>query len=110
LGERRVRSEAEAEPQIMIGVHKPAFPSRDDAVLNVISSILAAGRSSVMYKDLVKQKQVTTDINTSSSYPGARFDNLFVIMGSPRHPNTNEQLEKEILGHLDSLKNKPVDM
>ena len=108
IGERRVRYEADAEPQLMIGFHKPSFPSQDDVVLMVTASILTSGRSSVLYKDLVKDKQLAVNVNASSSYPGERFANLFVIMGTPRFPHTNDELEKAILEHLENLKQKPV--
>jgi predicted Zn-dependent peptidase len=104
-----VRLEAEAEPQIYIGFHKPTFPTKDDAVLSVVSSLLTYGRSSILYKDLVKEKQLAASINASSAYPGSRYPNLFVLMGTPRFPNTNEALEQALLGHLENLKTKPVD-
>jgi predicted Zn-dependent peptidase len=108
IGERRVRYEAEAEPQLMIGFHKPCFPNRDDVVLMVTASVLTSGRSSRMYRDLVKEKQLAVDVNASSAVPGERFNNLFVISGTPRFPHTNDELEKAILEHLEVLKEKPV--
>lgn len=109
LGERRVKYEAQAEPQIIMGFHKPAFPSRDDAVMTVIATLLTSGRSSILYTDLIKQKQMAASVNAMAGIPGARYDNMFVLTAAPRHPNTNEQLEKAILAHLDTLKTRPVD-
>jgi len=108
LGERRVRYEAEAEPQMYLGFHKPNFPSRDDAVLSVISSLLTDGRSSILYKDLIKEKQLAMSINTSNAVPGARYPNLFIVMGAPRFPHTNEELEQAVSGHLERLKQEEV--
>ena len=73
-----------------MGFHKPTFPSRDDVVMSVISSLLSSGRSSILYKDLIKEKQLVVNINTPSAYPGVRYDNMFVAMASPRFPHTNE--------------------
>jgi predicted Zn-dependent peptidase len=108
LGERRVKYEADAEPQLLVGFHKPCFPNRDDVILMVTSSLLTSGSSSILYKDLVKEKQLAVSINTSSSYPGARYNNLFVVMGTPRYPHTNEELERAVMDHLDKLKQTPV--
>lgn len=108
LGERRVRYEADAEPQLMIGFHKPTFPSRDDAIFTVISNILTSGRSSILYSDLVKEKQLVASVNASSSMPGSRFPNLFTLMASPRYPHTNEEVEQALLAHLEQLKTVPV--
>ena len=108
IGERRVRYEADAEPQLMIGFHKPCFPNRDDVVLMVTASVLTSGRSSILYKDLVKDRQLAVDINASSSVPGDRYNNLFVISGTPRFPHTNDELEKAVMEHLEALKEKLV--
>ncbi len=108
IGQRRVRYEAEAEPQLMIGFHKPCFPNRDDVVLMVAASVLTSGRSSVMYKDLVKEKQLAVDINASSSVPGDRYDNLFVISGTPRFPHTNDELETAVMEHVAALRENLV--
>jgi predicted Zn-dependent peptidase len=108
LGERRVRYEADAEPSLIVGFHKPNFPSRDDAILTVISSLLTSGRSSIMYKDMIKTKQLASSVNTSPSTPGGRFPNLFVVMASPRYPHTNQEIEKAVLEHLEQIKQKPA--
>jgi predicted Zn-dependent peptidase len=108
LGERRVRYEADAEPQMLMGFHKPTFPNRDDVIMNVISSLLSNGRSSILYKDLIKEKQLVVSINTPSAYPGVRYDNLFVVMATPRFPHTNEEVEKAVMEHLENLKSNPV--
>lgn len=108
LGERRVKYAADAEPQLLIGFHKPNFPSRDDAVLSVIASLLSTGRSSIFYKDLVKEKQLAANVNAMSSYPAVRYNNLFVVMGAPRYPHTNEELEAAVMEHLEKLKTTPV--
>lgn len=108
LGERRVKIEVEAEPQILIGYHKPTYPHKHAYAMDVISSILTSGRSSRLYKDLIKAKQLAVSI-ASSIGPGIRYDNLFIISGMPRYPHTNEELEKAIYEHLEKLKVEPVE-
>ncbi len=109
IGERRVRYEADAEPQLMIGFHKPCFPNRDDVVLMVAAGVLSSGRSSILYKDLVKEKQLAVNARAMASSPGVRYGNLFVVSATPRFPHTNEELEKALLGHLEALKQEPVN-
>jgi predicted Zn-dependent peptidase len=92
----------------MIGFHKPTFPSRDDAIFTVIANILTQGRSSILYSDLVKDKQLVASVNALSSMPGSRFPNLFTLMASPRYPHTNEEVEQAVLAHLERLKTVPV--
>jgi predicted Zn-dependent peptidase len=99
--------EFDAEPLLMMGYHKPTFPNRDDAIANIISGVLTSGRTSRLYKDLIRDKQISVSINAFSG-PGSRYDNEFSIMAAPRYPHTNEELEKAISEHLEKLKTEPV--
>jgi predicted Zn-dependent peptidase len=107
LGERRVRFEFDAEPQLMMGYHKPTFPSKDDATASVLGYILTTGRTSRIYKDLIQDKQLAVSVSTGSS-PGARFPNLFTFNAVPRNPHTVEEVEKAILEHVEKVKTEPV--
>ena len=107
LGERRVRFEFDAEPQLMMGYHKPTFPSKDDATASVLGYILTTGRTSRIYKDLIQDKQLAVSVSAGSS-PGARFPNLFTFNAVPRNPHTLEEVEKAILEHVEKVKTEPV--
>jgi predicted Zn-dependent peptidase len=107
LGERRVRLEFAAEPMMLMGFHKPTFPSKEDAAAQVVANVLTMGRTGRLYKDLVRDRQIAVNVGAGSS-PGTRYDNLMTFSGVPRSPHTNEELEKAILEHLDKLKTEPV--
>ena len=81
-GERRIEVEFDAEPQLMIGYHKPTIPHFDDYVLDMISAILSDGRTSRFYKNIVEEG-IAVSANSINGYPGARYDNLFVVNGTP---------------------------
>jgi predicted Zn-dependent peptidase len=106
-GERRIELVAESEPTLVIGFHKPAIAAPDDYVFDVINMILGSGRTSRLYKDLVIQKQVATDIGVFDA-PGHRYPNLFVINANPRTPHTLKEVEEAILAELERLKTEPV--
>jgi len=108
-GERRVEVEFEAEPAVLIGYHRPAFDSPDDAVFDVIDSLLSDGRSSRLFKALVKEKQLAVSVSTSADVPGARYPSLFLIQAIPRAPHTAGEVEAAIYTELDRLKNEPVE-
>jgi predicted Zn-dependent peptidase len=107
LGERRVRFEFDAEPQLMIGYHKPTFPSKEDAAATVLAYILTTGRTSRIYKDIIQDKQLAVSVNAGQS-PGVRFPNLFTFSAAPRSPHTLEEVEKAILEHVERVKTEPV--
>jgi predicted Zn-dependent peptidase len=107
LGERRVRFEFDAEPQLQMGYHKPTFPSKEDAAASVLAYILTTGRTSRIYKDLIQDKQLAVSVFAGSS-PGVRFPNLFTFNAVPRFPHTLEEVEKAILDHVEKVKAEPV--
>ena len=106
-GERRIEVEFDAEPQLMIGYHKPTIPNFDDYVLDMISAILSDGRTSRFYKNIVEEG-IAVSANSINGYPGARYDNLFVVNGTPRSPNTTLDVEEAIYAELERLKTEPV--
>ena len=107
-GERRVEVEYAAEPQVLIGFHKPGTDHPDDEVFDVIESLLSDGRTSRLYKRLVQDKQLAGAVSASSDYPGAQYPNLFVIGATPRAPHTTAEIEPAVYEELDRLKKEPV--
>jgi len=103
-GERRFTVEMESNPYLLIAWHKPTFPSRADFVCDIISGLLSDGRASRLYRSLVLEKKIATSVETWNGYPGARYDNLFVISAVPRHPHTSEELESAIYTEMERLK------
>ena len=107
-GERRVEVEFSAEPQLLIGYHKPSASHPDDDVFDVLESLLSDGRTSRLYKRLVQEKQLALNISAFSDYPGAQYPNLFVISAAPRAPHTTTEIEQAVYEELDRLKREPV--
>ena len=108
LEERRITVHYDAEPQMVIGFHKPTYPTRDDVVLDVIDAVLTYGRTSRLYKRLVIEEQLALEIGSTEVFPALRDPNLFIIYASPLFPNTNEDVEDVIYEELERLKTEFV--
>ncbi|GAM07863.1 putative zinc protease y4wA [Geobacter sp. OR-1] len=106
-GEKRVEIIGDAEPEMMIGFHKPTLPDPDDYVFDVIDMLLADGRTSRLYKKLVVEKQIATEVGSFSA-PGSRYPNLFIISATPRAPHTVKEVEGAIYEELERFKSEPV--
>ncbi len=106
-GERRVVLEADANPVVMIGWHKPTLPHRDDYVLDLVDGILGGGRTSRLYRRLIDGR-LASSVNTINGLPGARFDNLFTVSAAPLAPNTPEDVERTIQEEIGRLASEPV--
>jgi len=72
-GERRVDVMFDAKPQLMVGYHKPAPPSFDDYVLDVMEAILSKGRTSRFYRSIVEEQQLAENVEAANSVPGSCF-------------------------------------
>jgi predicted Zn-dependent peptidase len=107
-GERRVEVEFDAEPQMLIGYHKPDLNDPDDPVFDVIESLLSSGRTSRLYTGLVKNRQVAVAASASTGEPGARYPNLFVLQATPRAPHTLDEVEAALLAEVERLQREDV--
>jgi len=108
-GETRFDLYFESSPELVIGWHKPAFPSRDDVACDVMARILGTGRSSRLYKSLVLEKKIAASVDVWNGTPGERYDNLFIIHAEPATGVTVENLEKAIYAELGKMNNVSAD-
>src|SRR5256885_2391267 len=107
-GERRVAVKKQAElPIVYLAWHVPSQRSNDAPALEVLSTILAGGRASRLYRDLVYQRQLALEAGGDYSY-FAIDRTLFWFWATPMQGQTAETLEKELLAHMDRLRTEPV--
>ena len=84
-------------PIVYLGYHVPNQTSADAAALEVLSVVLAGGRSSRLYRDLVHERQLALEAGGDYSY-FSLDPNLFWFWATPLPGQTPETLEKELLG------------
>jgi predicted Zn-dependent peptidase len=108
MGERRIEVRFDAEPQVLIGYHKPTVPERDDYVFDLIDALLSNGRTSRLYTSLVLNKKIASTVSTSNGFPGARFPNLFIIQAVPLKGIACTTLETAIYAEIDKLAKNPI--
>jgi zinc protease len=103
-GERRVTVKKEAElPFVMMYYHAPNLHSPDTYALNLLSVILAGGRSSRLYHELVYQKRLTLGID--ADYSGVSIDpTVFAITAQVMPGKEPVEVEREIESLLDQVK------
>jgi predicted Zn-dependent peptidase len=106
-GERRIELRLDAEPQLMIGFHKPVYPDPAAAAFDVLAMVLADGTTSRLHRKLVIEQQIATSVAAFDA-PGDRYPNLFVVAATPRSPHTAGEVEAAITAELERLKREPV--
>lgn len=107
-GERRITLKKEAElPFVLLYYHTPNLMSPDNYALDVLSVVLAGGRSSRLHHDLVYQKRLVRSID--ADYNGVSIDpSVFSITAQLMPGKDPGQIEGEIDLLLDQVKAEPI--
>ncbi|MFQ5537870.1 MAG: M16 family metallopeptidase [Gemmatimonadota bacterium] len=101
-GERRIRIEWDAEPQLRMGWHVPDLFHEDAPALAVLTTLLTGGRTSRLHRRLVTGDRLATGV-FSSVEPGSLFPRLFSIDATPRSPHTPADVEAAVYEELERL-------
>lgn len=107
-GEKRAVLYRDSEVEMLAIAFKiPSFNHADQIGLNAISEYLSSGKSSVLQKILVEEKQL---VNQIYAYPMSSIDeNLFIFL-AVCNPNIDAKIvENEILKIIENLKQKTID-
>jgi len=108
LGERRVVVEDPSQPFVLIGYHKPSINHPDNAVFDAITDIVGMGRTSRLYKHLVKEKKIAVAASGFQGLPGQKYPGLFLFYAVPSRDHTNQECETAIDEEIEKLKNELV--
>lgn len=107
-GERTVILRETAQPFYIEGYHKPNSRHADDAVYEVISDLLSAGRTSRLYRSLVRDKKIAAFSSGFNSFPGDKYANMFALFAVPTPGHTTEEIRDAIRAEVERLKNEDV--
>jgi len=110
-GERRVVQKFDAEPYMSVAYHKCAFDDPDEIVYRVLHRLLSDGRTSRLYKSMVIDQEVATNVSTYE-FPGSQSGdldpNVFVIDVEPKSPHTTLECETALYAELERAATVPV--
>lgn len=108
-GERRVVLKKEAElPFILIYYHAPNLRGPDSYALDLLTVILAGGRTSRLYHDLVYQKRIARSVD--ADYGRLSIDpTVFSITAQVMPDKDPAEVEREIYEVLERVKSNLVE-
>ncbi len=106
--ERRVVLHDPSQPFYLEGYHRPAFNDADDAVYDVISDLLSSGRTSRLYRALVRDQRIAAYAAGFSGLPGSKYPHLYAFYAVPIPGHTPAELEKAIHQQIELLKTQDV--
>ena len=107
-GARRSDVISSSQPVELIGYKRPDERSPDDSVFDVITEILSTGRTGLLYKELVRDKQLALDAGAESAFPGSKYPNLFLLYIVPNQGKSLDECEKNLSAIVDRLKTQKI--
>lgn len=108
IAEKVVRLTDPAQPFYLEGYQKPGYTHPDQAVYDAIDDILSNGRTSRLYRRLVRDDKIAVGTASFSGFPGNKYKNLWVAYAVPAKDVTNEQVQAAIREEIEGLKTEPV--
>jgi predicted Zn-dependent peptidase len=102
--ERRVTLHEQSQRWLLLGYKKGSASDPDDAVYDVITDLLSSGRTSRLYKSLVRDKKLAIQAAGFSGFPGQKYPNLFLFYALPSQGHTNEDCLSAINDEITKLK------
>ena len=106
--ERQVVIKDTAQPFYVEGYHRPAFDHPDDAVYDVLQDMLSSGRTSRLYRALVRDKKIAAAASGFGGFPGVKYPSLFAFFGVPTPGHTPEEIRDAIRAEIERLKTEDV--
>jgi len=106
-GPKEVAVESPSQPIVAVGYKRPDQYDKDDPVFDCLQLIFSSGRTGLLYKQLVEEKQVSLEAEAGATFPDGKYPNLFVFLLVPGQGHTredNEQALSELLGSFVSTK------
>ncbi|MEE9167845.1 MAG: pitrilysin family protein [Candidatus Neomarinimicrobiota bacterium] len=107
-GERRCTVVAQAQPLIIIGYHRPDINHPDNAAFDAITDMMGRGRTSRLYKRLVKEKKIAISVGAFTGLTGDKYPGLFIFYAFPAKDQTNEESEETLYDEIEKMKTELV--
>jgi len=108
-GAKTVTLETAIQPFVFAAYKRPDQLHKDDPVFDVLGGILSSGRTGILYKELVRDKQLALGAVAIASFPGGKYPNAFLFIAAPNPGKTIEEIQKAWQDILRRLKEQTVD-
>lgn len=106
--ERRIYLEDPSQPLFAACYHIPEGIHPDFPVVEAIADYYGQGRTSLLYKKLVKEKKTAAQVGVFPGYPASKYPTLIIVFAVPTPGSDLAELEADIWAELDKIKNEPI--
>ncbi len=106
--ERKVVLVEKTQPLYVEGYHRPDFMSKDDAVYDAITDLMSEGRTSRLYRALVRDKKIASFSAGFTGLPGIKYPHLFAFYAFPLPGHTTQEVADAIHVEIERLKKEDI--
>ncbi|MFY9742061.1 MAG: pitrilysin family protein [Candidatus Sulfotelmatobacter sp.] len=106
--ERRVELKEQTQPLYLEGYHRPDYLSKDDAVYDAITDLMSEGRTSRLYRALVRDKKIASSAAGFTGLPGIKYPHLFAFYAFPLPGHTTREVADAIHAEIERLKTQDI--
>jgi predicted Zn-dependent peptidase len=106
--ERRVILHEHSQPMYLEGYHRPDYRDKDDAVYDALADLLSEGRTSRLYRTLVRDKKIASEAEGGTGFPGVKYPHLFYFFALPVPGHKPEEIADVIHAEIERLKTEDV--
>jgi predicted Zn-dependent peptidase len=106
--ERKVVLKEKSQPLYLEGYHRPDYRSKDDAIYDAITDLMSEGRTSRLYRSLVRDKKIASFSAGFSGLPGVKYPHLFAFYAFPLPGHTTQEVADGIHAEIDRLKKEDI--
>ena len=90
------------------GYHRPDYRSPDDQIYDAIADLMSNGRTSRLYRALVRDKQIASDSAGFSGLPGNKYPHLFAFYAFPIPGHKPQEMADAIHAEIERLKKEDI--
>ncbi len=108
LGERTEVIEDPSQPFVITGWHVPEGTNPDRPAIDALTQYLASGRTSALYKEMVKDKKIAIQVGAFAGFPGDKYPTMAAAYAVPSQGHTASECEDVILAAVEKIKNESI--
>ncbi len=92
-----------SQPLYLEGYHKPAVTHVDQPIYDAIDDILTNGRTSRLFRALVRDKQIAVSVGAYGAYPGDKYPHVWLAYGVPSRGVSNQVVQEALREEFEKL-------
>lgn len=92
-----------SQPFYIEGYHKGAATAADEPAYDALADILTRGKTSRLYRALVRDKKIAIAVQGGSGFPGVKYPNLWMLIGVPARGVSNDAVRDAIHDELKKI-------